>query len=247
VGIKNIHKQIAGFFSYVLGRRPDEFGLVPDEDGFVTTKEFLKAVNEEDGWRSINKGTLNELKISMPGPPMEIKGNLIRAVDRGKLPERTLVLEPPKVLFAGITKKSYQAVLEKGILPTRHKYVILAENENLAVRIAKRRDPSPIILTVNSGMAMDADVLFYQKGEWIYLTTRVPVGCFTGPPVPKEKKPSEKSEKQESHKKKQTAGSFILDLQDLGGHKGRRRNKKDGSWKRDKKQIRQEKKKEWPE
>ena len=140
--------------------------------------------------------------------------------------ERTFVLEPPKVLFAGITKKSYQAVLEKGILPTRHKYVILAGNEDLAVRIAKRRDPSPVILTVNSGMAMDAGVLFYQQGESIYLTTHVPIGCFTGPPVPKEKKPSEKSEQQEAHKKKQPAGSFILDLQDLGRQKGQRQNKK---------------------
>ena len=51
MGIKKKHKQIAGFLSYVLGRRPDEFGLVLDEDGFITIKEFLKAVNEEDGCR----------------------------------------------------------------------------------------------------------------------------------------------------------------------------------------------------
>jgi len=247
VGIKKTHKQIAGFLSYVLGRRPDEFGLVPDEEGFVTIKEFLKAVNEEDGWRSINMGILNELNMSMPEPLLEIKENLIRAVSRDKLLERVLILEPPKVLFTGITKKSYQAVLEKGILPTRHKHVILSANENLAVRIAKRRDPSPVILTVNTAMAMDKGALFYQKGEGIYLTRYVASGCFTGPPVPKEKRSPDQSKKKEELKRNKTAGSFVVDLQNLDGHKGRGRTKNGQSWKRDKKKIRREKKRDWPE
>jgi putative RNA 2'-phosphotransferase len=35
--------------SYVLGRRPDEFGLVPDADGFVRLKDLLKALHEALG------------------------------------------------------------------------------------------------------------------------------------------------------------------------------------------------------
>ena len=33
--------------AYVLGQRPDEFGLVPDEKGFVRVKDFVKAISEE--------------------------------------------------------------------------------------------------------------------------------------------------------------------------------------------------------
>ena len=43
------------FLVYILGRKPDEFGLVPDKDGFVKIKELLKAINEEDGWRHIRE------------------------------------------------------------------------------------------------------------------------------------------------------------------------------------------------
>ena len=247
MGTKKTHKQIAGFISYLLGRRPDEFGLVPDDDGFMPVKEFLKAVNEEGGWRNINAGMLNELKMSMAEPLLEINGSLIRAVNREKLPERILILDPPKVLFTGITKKSYPVVLEKGILPTRHKHVILAADESMAVRIAKRRDPSPVILTVNTAMAMDKGAVFYQKGEGIFLARHVDAGCFTGPPVPKEKKPSEPSKKKALPIKESTAGSFVVDIQDLEKHKGRGKHKKVPSWKRDKKKIRREKKRQWPE
>lgn len=247
MGIKKTHKQAAGFLSYVLGRRPDEFGLVPDDNGFVTLKELLKAASEEEGWRHVTRGTINELTMAMAHPPVEIDGSLIRAVDRKHLPERVPALDPPKLLYAGITAKSYPAVLEKGIFPTRHTRVILCPEKGLAVRIAKRRDRSPVILTVNTMMAMDAGVLFFQQGENIYLASHVPTGCFTGPPVTREKKPSVKSESRDMPQEKAPAGSFFVDLKELNGMKGRRQDKKDRSWKRDKKKIRRQKKKEWPD
>ena len=247
MGTKKTHKQIEGFLSYVLGRRPDEFGLVPDEEGFVSIKEFLRAVNEEDGWRNINTAMLNELTLSMADPFLEINGSSIRAVKRERLPERVLVLDPPKLLFAGITRKSHPVVLEKGISPTRHRYVILAEDEHMAVRMAKRRDPTPVILAVNTAMAMEKGAMFYQKGEGIFLARHVEAGCFAGPPLPKEKKPLHHSKKKDKPLKENTAGSFVVDVQDLDRHKGRRKNTKETSWKRDKKKIRRERKKEWPE
>ena len=44
-------KQLAKLLNYALGRDPDEFGLVPDESGFIKIKELLKALHEEDGWK----------------------------------------------------------------------------------------------------------------------------------------------------------------------------------------------------
>ena len=40
---KEIKKQ-SKFLFYILGHKPDEFGLVPDTNGFVKTKDFLKAI-----------------------------------------------------------------------------------------------------------------------------------------------------------------------------------------------------------
>jgi len=43
-------QNLAKMLAYVLGRRPDEFGLIPDAEGFVRIKDLLKALHEEEGW-----------------------------------------------------------------------------------------------------------------------------------------------------------------------------------------------------
>ena len=42
---------LAKFIAYILERRPDEFGLVTDKEGFVKIKELLKAITEEKEWK----------------------------------------------------------------------------------------------------------------------------------------------------------------------------------------------------
>ncbi len=51
---KNV-RQLEKFLFYVLGKRPDEFGLVPDSEGYVRTRELLRAVSEEDGYRYVRE------------------------------------------------------------------------------------------------------------------------------------------------------------------------------------------------
>jgi RNA:NAD 2'-phosphotransferase (TPT1/KptA family) len=46
---------------YMLGHKPDEFGLVPDRDGFVTLKELLQAINEEPEWHYVRRSHINEV------------------------------------------------------------------------------------------------------------------------------------------------------------------------------------------
>ncbi|MCK4729362.1 MAG: RNA 2'-phosphotransferase, partial [Desulfobacterales bacterium] len=40
-------KQLEKMMSYILGRRPDEFGLALNDQGFVRLKDLLKAISEE--------------------------------------------------------------------------------------------------------------------------------------------------------------------------------------------------------
>ena len=52
-------EQLAKIISYILGRNPAEFGLVPDSDGFVKIKEFLKALSEEEGLKYVRTSNIN--------------------------------------------------------------------------------------------------------------------------------------------------------------------------------------------
>ena len=65
---KEINKH-SKFLCYILGHKPDEFGLVPDPNGFVKTKDFLKAITEENGWKFFRKSNIDEILISLSAPP----------------------------------------------------------------------------------------------------------------------------------------------------------------------------------
>ena len=68
-------KQLAKLIDYVLSRRPDEFGLVIDSEGYIKIKELLKALNEEKGFRHVRRSHLNEILYSIANPPFEIADN----------------------------------------------------------------------------------------------------------------------------------------------------------------------------
>ena len=61
-------EQLNKFLSYVLARCPDEFGLIPDQDGWVRIKELLRALSEEPGWSYVRRGHINEAVLTVAAP-----------------------------------------------------------------------------------------------------------------------------------------------------------------------------------
>jgi RNA:NAD 2'-phosphotransferase (TPT1/KptA family) len=84
MALGNYAKKLAKLLDYALGRNPDEFGLVPDGDGFVKLKELLKALHEEDGWKAVRKAGIDEVMYSIADPPVEINKDRIRAMQERK-------------------------------------------------------------------------------------------------------------------------------------------------------------------
>lgn len=231
-------KKLSKFISYILGHRPDEFGLVPDPDGFVKIKELLKAICEEDGWKYVRKSHIHEILITLPKPPIEIKDNVIRAKNREKLPKQIPVHHPPKILHTCVRRKAYPFLITKGISPRGHEHVILSSGKEMAERMGKRIDQLPVLLTVSTRKAQDKGVEFYRTGGSLFLAGFIPPGSFTGPPLPKEK-PEEKKRDHEVEKvAPKTPGSFFYDVADKKEHRDRtkqERRKKEIVWKKERK------------
>lgn len=206
----NLSKMLA----YVLGRRPDEFGLIPDAEGYVRIKDLLKALHEEDGWGYVNFSHLNEVLLSIPGAPFEIRQNDIRSVDRNLPGLRVSAQELPKLLYACVRRRAYPHVHAEGIHPSSHPQVVLAADRALAERLGRRIDPDPVILTVNVRSACEAGVVFDPSGEGLFLAGHIPPDCFSGPPVPREK-PADtgKQTAENGLSRPATPGSFPLDME----------------------------------
>ena len=227
--------------AYVLGRHPDEFGLVPDPAGYVKMKELLKAVCEEEGYRHVRKSHLDEILISLPDPPIEIEGTMIRAKQREHLPRPVEIATPPKHLYTCIRKKAHSHVLENGITPMGNPQVVMSASKEMAERMGKRFDPEPVLLTVQSEKSMAKNVRFYRMGDTLYLADTIPCGCFIAPPLPKQPAVIKTKEKPMEKKRDSQPGSYTImpaHAERKGEHKGKR---KQISWKQELRKSRRRK------
>ncbi len=241
-------EQFSKFTKYMLGRRPDEFALVPDKDGYVKIKEYLKAVTETDGFGHIRRSHINEMLLVINPAPVELNANLIRAVDRSRLPEYITCNDLPKLLYVCINEKSYSEVSSNGIRPTFFEKIICSGSPSLAEKIGKRRDSHPVLLTVHIKKTKEHGIIFFHSGELLFLTDYIPADCFTGPPLPREISPKKLPDPVETYKKQTQAGTFHLSMlkkpENKKSDKSHKNKRKAGdlSWKNNKKKFRREKK-----
>jgi putative RNA 2'-phosphotransferase len=233
------------FIAYILERRPDEFGLVTDSEGYIKIRELLKALNEEKGFRHVRRSHLNEILYSIENPPFEIDDNRIRAKHRDLLPRPDVARDLPKLLYTYIRRKAYPFVADKGIFPSGYHQVVLTSERDLAERMGKRNDPQPVILTVHVQKSLDNGVRFYQAGGLLFLATSIPPDCFSGPALPKEKPEKLKQGRAHSAKQPEAAGSFLIDLDSAGNHQsfGGKSKQKEQDWKGKKKRMKKQKRK----
>jgi putative RNA 2'-phosphotransferase len=206
------HKIVAlsKLLHYMLTQRPDEFGLVPDEEGFVSLKEILQALHEEEGWRHVRSSHIQEILWYDKSKTFELLDGRVRAIPmHDTLPAAYPEARPPKLLYYGTSRKSYPYILQKGLKPTGKSSLHLSVTKDMAQRIARRRDPQPVILEVHAEKAWAEKTLFRKVKELIYLTESLAPEYFSGPPLPKE---HERAGQKKPEKAPQPPGSFFLDL-----------------------------------
>ncbi len=244
------NKKLARMIAYMLGRAPGEFGLVPDENGYVKLKEFLKALHEEEGWRHVRQAQLREVQLTLPEVPFEMTETAIRARHRDHLQSPVPAEDCPALLYTCIRQKAHPRVAEKGIAPGSHSQVVLAADREMALRIGRRRDAAPVVLIVETARAGQAGVIFYQTDNVLFLADFIPPGCFRGPARPRDgpapKKKSEKSKPSEPLRGKE-AGSFYPQPPAPPGAGREKSGRKDPAWKKERRKTRRKKQSNWPD
>ena len=239
------NKRLSKIIAYMLGKAPGEFGLVPDEEGFVKIKDLLQALHDEDGWRHVRVATLNELAITLADVPFEIRENGIRSRQWESLPRPVITRTPPRCLYAWVRQKAYPHVLRKGISPSSHSRVILYADRETAEKIGRRKCGDPVTVTVHTEKTGDQGIGFYRVGEKLFLSDYIPADCFTGPPLPREKEKKTTPKKpappdnQPVEGTQVQAGTFFITPPPANGapHEKSKKRKKDPDWKRERKKM----------
>lgn len=238
-------RSLAKYLAYILERRPDEFGLVLDKQGYVKIKHLLKALNEEKGWKHVRRFHINEIIYSIPDPPFEISDNRIRAKRREHLPRPSASPQLPKILYTCVRKRAYPFVAQKGIFPSGYQQVVLSADPDMAERMGKRSDSQPVMLSVHVQASVEQGVLFQQIGELLFVAPSIPTGCFSGPPLPKEKIRTQKQAQPSEAASPKVSGSFAVNLDRVAGLTGNlaKTPKKDSGWKGKKERRKKQKRK----
>ena len=220
----------------MLGHRPDEFGLVPDSEGFVPYKELLQAIHEEEGWRYVRRSHVNEVLLGRDRSLFESEDERIRSVEqRWELDLHTSARVLPKILFTAIRRKAHPVVMERGLSPAEDKHLVLTPVREMALRIGRRRDQTPVLLEILAEVAREKRALFFSFGD-LFLSPEIPAKSIAGPPLPKEmlerrKEKGKEKEKPVKEPPTPTPGTFTLDPSRDPDPYRRAKGKKRKGWK----------------
>ena len=209
-------ESLTRFLIYVLGHRPDEFGLVPDGEGFVPYKELLQAIHEEDGWRYVRKSHIHEILMGVDREMFQEENDRIRVLERRWEKEMgNREITPPGLLFVPVRKRAHAVVMEKGLKAPPSGFLVLSSDKEMVSRIGRRRDPHTVILEILAQEASRRGVVFHSFGD-LATTDHIPPEFIAGPPVPKEVLEKKKDRTAEGKKTMKRAvvpetGTFVLD------------------------------------
>ena len=237
---------LARMLTYMLGNRPDEFGLVPDGEGFVSYKELLQAIHEEEGWHYVRQSHLNEVLLGKDRGLFQADDKRITVFDRRwKMDLEVTTQAVPKILFAPVRRKAHPVVMEKGLKSPEGRYQVLCTDKGMALRIGKRRDQKPVLLEIMASTAASNGISFYVFGN-LFLSPYIPAAFIAGPPVSQEileslREAKEKKEKLKPKPSDFTPGTFPLDAARDPDPRRRAKGKKQKGWKEDARKMRRHK------
>ncbi|MCA9448164.1 MAG: RNA 2'-phosphotransferase [Candidatus Omnitrophica bacterium] len=181
------HENLARSLKYLLGKSPDEFGVVLDPEGWVDLKSLVIALQENRETKGVSATRIADLDWALEDSPFEIESKRIRLKPTPDfIPPLREYLPPPTLLYFGCRRKPYRVYSEKGIEPTDGREIVLARTPEMALRIGKRRDPKPILVEINTEIAANQGAHFLGYGAQLFLVDRLPKDAMFGPPVKEE-------------------------------------------------------------
>jgi putative RNA 2'-phosphotransferase len=203
-------ESLARMLTYILSHRPDEFGLVLSEEGFIPIKHLLQALAAEPGWGFVRRYHLDQVAGLISPPAFEVEGVLIRALTPEPAKLRRLPGEPPPaLLYAAIPPKAHARVWEEGLKTPPDRELVLAATPDLAKKLGRRQTPDPVMVIVQAQAATRRGISFTGYGEGLYLAPALPRDVLQLPPPPQA---PEKPKPEKPRPQAPTPGSFILDL-----------------------------------
>jgi putative RNA 2'-phosphotransferase len=234
--IKHQHKTLARTLAYIACHAPDEFGLFWDPDGSMPWKEFYWALQEDPSLRFVREATVRELALLGIELPFILDGNRLRLTLGTPVPVYLPADKLPERYIYFIRPKNMAHIQEFGLRSISRPYITVCTEQDMSLRLAKRREPNPIKIEILGRQAQDGGIPFLKAGEKLLLVEAIPREFLILPKIREDTVP-EKKKAVSSKPSPAPAGSFIVQphhVQSVAGQKPNKGGRKDKKgWKTD--------------
>jgi len=162
-------ENLSKFMTKILRHTPFDFGILPDEKGFVEAEDLLMAITGQSFWEGTTVEDFKTVAKNCQKGRFEIEGTKIRA-RYGHSYKRIPYKEgtPPDILLHGTGKQSLGKIFAEGLKKMNRQYVHLSEGEEFAI-LAGSRKGDFVLLEIDTKKAREEKVKFYDAGKDVWL------------------------------------------------------------------------------
>jgi putative RNA 2'-phosphotransferase len=171
---KDKERNLSKFMTKILRHAPYDFGILPDEKGFVEANDLLIAITGQTFWKETTVEDFKTVARNCKKQRFELDGTKIRAryghsFKRISYEEGT----PPEVLLHGTAKQNLGKIFAEGLKKMDREYVHLSESDNFA-SLAGSRHGELVLLEIDTEKAMEEEIKFYYAGNEVWLADYIP-------------------------------------------------------------------------
>lgn len=170
--------RVSKLMAYILRHSPEEFGLRPDVEGFVSLHELVNALKTV--YPEVTEEFVREIVENDPKGRYEIRGDKIRARYGHSFP---LSLDheedtESRFLYHGTPRRNLPSILKEGLKPMKRQYVHLSTDKIEALETGRRHGRDVVLLVIDADCLRRKGLRIYKAGENVRIVERVPRECI---------------------------------------------------------------------